>query len=65
MATDGLAPFAEFGRQGVLLSPHRLGLQVEQALMHQVKGVVNQLGSLFRGHVTEGAGTGEESIDVF
>jgi hypothetical protein len=33
--------------------------------MHQVEGVVDQLGSLFRGHVTQGAGTADDSIAAF
>jgi len=65
VATDRLAPFAEFGRQGVLLGAHRLGFQVLEALVHQVKGVVDQLGSLFGGHVTAGEGTEDGWLGVF
>jgi hypothetical protein len=50
MAAYRMAPFPEFLSQGVLLSGQRLGLQVLEPLVHQVKGVVNELGRLLGRH---------------
>lgn len=45
-----MALFAEFLSQSVLLAGQSLGLQVLQPLVHQVQGVVDQLGRLLGGH---------------
>ena len=50
VAPGGLAPFAEFGRQSLVLMVEGLRLQIQQALMHQIERVVDELGSLFGGH---------------
>ena len=50
MAPIGMAPFAKFRRQGLLLSRQLLGLQVLEALVHLVEGAVNKLGRLLGGH---------------
>lgn len=50
VAADGLAPFAEFRRQGAMLVIKGLRLQILQALMHQIERVVDELGSLFGRH---------------
>ena len=50
MAPTGMAPFPKFRRQGPLLGSQGLGLQVLEALVHQVEGGVNQLGRLLGGH---------------
>ena len=51
-----MAPFAEFSGQGPLFLGQRLSLQILEALMHQIKGVIDQLGSLFGGHVAHCGG---------
>ena len=45
-----MAPLAELSRQGPLLSRQRLGLEILKSLMHQIKGLINHLGRLLRGH---------------
>ncbi len=50
MAAGGLAPLPEFGGQGPVFVIEGLRFQIQQALMHQIEGVVDQLGSLFGGH---------------
>jgi hypothetical protein len=50
MAANGMAPFAEFLGQGVLFAGQGLGLQVLEPMVHQVQGVVYQLGRLLGGH---------------
>ena len=56
VAAGGLAPFAEFSCEGAVLLGQRLGLKILEALVHQIEGVVDQLGSLFGGHGTAGEG---------
>ena len=58
MATGRLAPFAEFGRQGLVLLGKGLRLEILEALMHQIQGVVDQLGGLFGSHGTSEEGRG-------
>lgn len=50
MAARRLAPLAEFSRQGPVLVIERLRLQIQQALVHQIERVVDELGGLFGGH---------------
>jgi hypothetical protein len=50
VTTYGVAPFAKFLGQGVLLAGQGLGLQVLEPLVHQVQGVVNKLGRLLGSH---------------
>ncbi len=50
MAIGWMAPLPELLRQGMMLADQGPGLQILEPLMHQIKGVVNQLGSLFRRH---------------
>jgi hypothetical protein len=45
-----VAPFPEFFRQGALFGLEAAGLQILQPLMHQIEGVVDQLGCLIGGH---------------
>jgi hypothetical protein len=45
-----MAPFPEFLSQSALLAGQGLGLQILKPLVHQVQGVVYQLGSLLGGH---------------
>ena len=58
--TTGLTPLPELGSQSPLLLRKGLGFEVLQALMHQIQGVVDQLGGLFRGH---GLGGEERVLD--
>jgi len=53
-----MAPFPEFLSQGELLAGQGLGLQVLETLVHQVQGVVYQLGRLLGGHGIDCAGWG-------
>jgi hypothetical protein len=50
MAPTGMAPFSKFLSQGPLLGRQRLGLEVLEALVHQIQGVVDELGRLLGGH---------------
>jgi hypothetical protein len=50
VAIDRVAPFPEFLSQGALLAGQGLGLQSLKPLVHQVQGVVYQLGRLLGGH---------------
>lgn len=50
VATGGMAPFAEFLSQGLVVFAEALILEILQALMHLIEGVVNQFGGLFRCH---------------
>ena len=50
VAAGRLTPFPEFSRQGPVLMVEGLRLQIQQALMHQIERVVDELGSLFGGH---------------
>lgn len=45
MAANGMAPFADFLGQGVLLARQGLGLQSLKPLVLQIQGVVYQLGA--------------------
>lgn len=56
MTTGRLAPFTELRRQGLVLLGKSLGLEILQSLVHQIEGVVDQLGGLFGGHGTAGDG---------
>ena len=58
VATGRLAPFAEFGRQGLVLLGKGLRLEILEALMHQIQGVVDELGGLFGSHGTSEEGRG-------
>ena len=58
VATGRVAPFAEFGRQGLVLLGKGLRLEILEALMHQIQGVVDQLGGLFGSHGTSEEGRG-------
>ena len=51
---QGLAPLAELGRQGLLVALVLGRLQLLEPLVHQIQGVVDQLGSLFGGHRPSG-----------
>jgi hypothetical protein len=55
---NGVAPFSEFFRQGLVFMDQGLGFEILKPLMHKIEGVVDQLGSLFRRH---GADCGERS----
>lgn len=57
MAAAGMAPFAELCRQSLVFVGQGLGLESEQALMHLIQGVVDQLGGLFGIHGTAGEGS--------
>ena len=48
-----MAPFPEFFRQGMVLMNQGLRFKILQPLMHQVEGVVDQFGGLFRSHGDE------------
>jgi hypothetical protein len=50
MAAGGLTPLAELIGEGLLVAPGGAGLEVEKALVHQIEGVIDQLGGLFGGH---------------
>ncbi len=50
VATGGMAPFAKFLSQGMVVFAEALILEILQALMHLIEGVVNQFGGLFRRH---------------
>ena len=56
VAPERLAPFPEFLRQSLLRRPLTGGFESHQSLMHQIKGVINQLSSLFGGHGAAGDG---------
>jgi hypothetical protein len=51
MTPNRITPLAELLSQGTLLSGQGQRLQGLKALMHQIEGVVDQLGSLFGRHV--------------
>ena len=55
MTSGRMTPLAELFRQGALGAVLLVLLKLHQTLMHQVQGVVNELGSLFGGH----GGTGQ------
>jgi hypothetical protein len=46
----GMAPLAELIGQGLAGMGLLVGFQLLQALVHEIEGVVDQLGGLFRGH---------------
>ena len=50
MTANGLTPLAELSGQGLVLRLKRLGFEVEQPLVHQIEGVIDQLGRLVGGH---------------
>ena len=50
MASRRLAPLAEFSRQGTVLVIEGLRLQIQQALVHQIERVVDELGGLLGSH---------------
>ena len=50
MTTGGMTPLPEFLRQGAMGPPLLILLEFHEALMHQIEGVVDQLGGLFGGH---------------
>jgi len=50
VAPQGLAPLAELGRQSLLVVLVLGRLQMLEPLVHQIQGVVDQLGGLFGGH---------------
>ena len=56
MTAERLSPFPEFFSEGPLGGSLAGGFQGHQALMHQIKGVINQLSSLFGGHGAAGDG---------
>ena len=58
MAPDGMSPFSEFFCQGLVFMDQGLGFQILKPLMHQIEGVVDQLGSLFRRHGADSGGEG-------
>jgi hypothetical protein len=58
MAPDGVPPFSEFLCQGLMFMDQGLGFEILKPLMHKIEGVVDQLGSLFRGHGADGGGRG-------
>jgi hypothetical protein len=45
-----MTPFAELFSQGMVLTHKGLGFQILEALVNKIKGVVDQLGGLFRRH---------------
>ena len=51
---QGLAPLAELSRQGLLIVLVLGRLQLLEPLVHQIQGVVDQLGGLFGGHRPSG-----------
>jgi len=51
-----MAPLAELGGQGAVLLAQVPGLEILQSLMHQIEGVVDQLGGLFGGNGRESGG---------
>lgn len=53
MAANGMPPLPEFLSQGMMLVDEGLRFEILQSLMHQIKGGVNQLCSLFRRHGTK------------
>jgi hypothetical protein len=50
MTTHRVAPLAELISQGLVFPLQGEVLQILKPLMHQIQGVVDQLGSLFGGH---------------
>ena len=50
MTTNRMAPLAKFLRECPVLTPQRESLQILETLVHQVEGVVDQLGGVFAGH---------------
>ena len=54
MPPQGLAPLAELGRQSLLVVLVLGRLQLLEPLVHQIQGVVDQLGGLFGGHRPSG-----------
>ena len=50
MTTDGMAPLSKFLSQGLMLMHLGVGLEVLQPLVHEIKGVVDQLRGLFGSH---------------
>lgn len=56
MATGGVTPLAELGGQGAVFLAEIVGFEVLETLMHQIEGVVDQLGGLFGGHGGAGGG---------
>jgi hypothetical protein len=46
VATFRVTPLAKLLCQGVLLPGERLGLEILEALMHQVEGFIDQVGWL-------------------
>jgi hypothetical protein len=50
MAPFRVAPLPKLLRQGVVLPGQTLVLEILETLMHQVEGLVDQLGRLLRGH---------------
>ena len=56
MTAGRMAPLAEFCGQGAVFLAQVSGLEILQSLMHQIEGVVDQLGGLFGGHGRESGG---------
>ena len=50
VSAGGMAPLAELIGQGLARVGLLVSFQLLQALVYQIQGVVDQLGSLFRGH---------------
>ena len=45
-----MAPLSEFLGQGLMFMDEGLCFQIDETLMHEVQGIVDQLSSLFRRH---------------